>query len=342
MLSRRRNSGHSVPAVRRKTLSALKDDKLPYFWHAAKKAGRPSINALVLLAIMFSHHRLIEAMRSGIEKYGVGIINRRDLDDEKAFTNFKNDFEELKFTTSANQASFAFDIRSILRDDDLGQLARLLFKAKLQDAGWSGGNDVVDECLRVGFNHALGMSEAKFRQWTAGKTENLDDLTDTRDPNRTDPKAFSFKAGHRKRKSGEVVKKGHGETAKARLIHNQLQNQLYAYLVSIHGNPNVGTELTSGPPQTSIDLVVKIKQDYTFYEIKTSKSLRKCIREAVPQLLEYAYWPNDDRAVELVIVSTNMPTIDAENYLSLLRSRFSLPIFHETIDGKTGQTSARI
>ena len=206
---------------------------------------------------------------------------------------------------------------------------RELAYVRIDDALWNQGPAAVN-------------AEIKRRIEELEPPPRLDELADTKDPDKADQKAFSFKAGHRKRKSGEVIKKGHGETEKSRLIHNELQNILYDYLVSIFGKSNVGSEITSGPPQTSIDLVVKREKTYVFYEIKTSPSIRKCIREAIPQLLEYAYWPNDDRAVELVIVTANQPTKDAKTYILLLRSRFSLPIFHETIDRKTGKISARI
>lgn len=78
----------------------------------------------------------------------------------------------------------------------------------------------------------------------------------------------------------------------------------------------MGTEQASGPSRTSIDLVVWKPAGFVFYEIKISKSLRKCLREAIPQLLEYAFWPSADRATELVVVSPNKPTKDAKDYLA--------------------------
>jgi hypothetical protein len=329
-------------AQARKVLSASEKGRLPEVWHAAKKAGRPTINAIVLLAIVFSHHTLINAMRAGTKGFGVGRVERDDIDGGKGFTNLKDNFVKLGFATAANKARFDFDIRSIIRDSRVGLLAASLLQLKLADAGWSGKNTAADECLRLGLHRALGMNEAQFRRWTEGDAENLDEIKEVSDPDHADSKTFTFKAGHRKRKSSDVIKKGHGATATARLIHNDLQNKLYDHLTGVHGKQHVGTELTGGPPGTSIDLVVRTAKGHIFYEIKTSRSIRKCIREAVPQLLEYAYWPKDDRASELVIVSMNKPTTDAKEYLAMLRKRFGLPIYHKTVSRKTGELSGRV
>ena len=74
------------------------------------------------------------------------------------------------------------------------------------------------------------------------------------------------------------------------LRHNQLQCDLHRRLVKKHGADNVGTELPTGIG-TSVDLVVRQPNGYWFYEIKTFLEPRACIREAIGQLLEYAFWP---------------------------------------------------
>ena len=186
------------------------------------------------------------------------------------------------------------------------------------------------------------MSKANFKSWAAGEGINLDLLADATDPDEVAPGQFVFRHGHRARMVGEIERRGHGENATARLIHNELQAKLFEHLASIHGERNVGTEIPARMLGVVVDAAVKSEAGLSFYEIKTSTSIRKCIREAIPQLLEYAHWPAANRARELVIVSTNRPTKDAKKYLKLLRERFSLPIFHETIDRLSGQISERI
>ena len=79
----------------RMVLSAHRDGTLPEVWHEAKKAGQPTIKSMVLLAIVFSHHVVIQAMRRGTESYGVGEILRDDIVGGKSFTNLKNNFLNL-------------------------------------------------------------------------------------------------------------------------------------------------------------------------------------------------------------------------------------------------------
>lgn len=74
------------------------------------------------------------------------------------------------------------------------------------------------------------------------------------------------------------------------LRHNEMQKALYHRLVSQYGDRNVSYENPSGVG-TRVDAVVQRENEYWFYEIKTSQSLRACLREAIGQLLEYAFWP---------------------------------------------------
>ena len=97
------------------------------------------------------------------------------------------------------------------------------------------------------------------------------------------------------------------------------------------GAPNVGTEVNTGSG-TAVDLVTQKGGVTTFYEIKTGASVRASIRQAIPQLLEYAYWPNSTRADKLVIVSHLPITKAAEKYLDFLRGKFALPIIYQQFD----------
>jgi hypothetical protein len=330
-------------AQARKNLSALHDDRLPGVWNEVKHRGRATINAAVLIGIIFSHHELIQAMIVGSAGNGQGTIKKEQFNARKAYSNLKNDFIELGFATDNDEDKFSYDIRPILRDTAFGPLAGELLRLKLSEAKWAGTNDLTEECLSLGFQNVFGLSEGQFSQWIDGhKQYNEDELRDTVDADKETTSRFQFKAGHTQRKEGDVERKGHGTTPKARLIHNELQNKLVKHLTKLYGADNIQTEAPTGAAGTSIDLVRKDGINFIFYEIKTSPSLKKCIREAIPQLLEYAYWPKEQRASELIIVSQNRPTTDAKNYLFHLRDVFQIPIHHETIDIATGLLSARI
>ena len=105
-----------------------------------------------------------------------------------------------------------------------------------------------------------------------------------------------------------------------------MQTMLYEKLVRQYGAEHVGTEVASGAG-TSIDLVVKNNALCIFYEIKTADTVKGCIRQGLPQLLEYAYWHGEiGSADRLVIVGPVEITRDAQRYIEFLREQFNLPI----------------
>jgi hypothetical protein len=111
------------------------------------------------------------------------------------------------------------------------------------------------------------------------------------------------------------------------LRHKKIQLALYRHLVSQHGGANVGTECINGGG--FVDLVVRNDDRYWFYEVKTSCSARGCVRQALSQLLEYSLWPGSQEALKLIVVGE--PPLDESTgeYLSILRSRFEIPIEYQ-------------
>jgi hypothetical protein len=116
-----------------------------------------------------------------------------------------------------------------------------------------------------------------------------------------------------------------------KLRHNIFQEALYNKLAEEYGKEKVGTENPSGVG-TRIDVVVSTQNGYWFYEIKTERSPRACLRQALGQLLEYSFWPGSQEANRLIVVGE--PALDDQGveYLNTLRKRFALPIFYEQID----------
>ncbi len=144
------------------------------------------------------------------------------------------------------------------------------------------------------------------------------------------PDKFIFKSGHAQKSENAIANyEAHKRTID--LFHNRIQEKVYNQLCSVHNKKNVGSEVPVNG-NSKIDLVVKNNRSYTFYEIKTSNSLLKCLREAIPQLLEYAYFPNVTNANKLIIISHNRITSEAEKYLKHLRNKFNLPIYYQHFD----------
>jgi hypothetical protein len=80
-----------------------------------------------------------------------------------------------------------------------------------------------------------------------------------------------------------------------------------------------------------IDIVVKMKSEYWFYEIKTALTPRACLREAIGQLLEYGLWPGAQEPTRFIVVGETLIDKDGKEYLSRLKERFSLPMEYETV-----------
>lgn len=113
--------------------------------------------------------------------------------------------------------------------------------------------------------------------------------------------------------------------------HKDISVELENYLINKHGKTNVKAENATGKG-TSIDIAVKDGKAYIFYEIKTYSELRYSIREAIGQLLEYSYWPQEKNAKELVIVSDQPADDWTKQYMSHLRKLFNLPLYYQQFD----------
>jgi hypothetical protein len=120
------------------------------------------------------------------------------------------------------------------------------------------------------------------------------------------------------------------------LQHNLMQSALFEHLEGIYGGKATSGEQDPGTG-TSIDVAVKDKNGYTYYEIKTGLSARSCIREAFGQLMEYSFWPGSNRADRLVIVGKALYDAEARAYIKKLRKEFSLPIEYQQFDMKSGR-----
>lgn len=114
------------------------------------------------------------------------------------------------------------------------------------------------------------------------------------------------------------------------LRHNFIETELYKLLVKKYDKESVGTEIpTIGG--NKIDVVVKLKDELIYYEIKTALTARINIRQSLSQLLEYSYWPGGMEASKLVIIGEACLDDKAEQYLITLRDKFSIPIYYEQI-----------
>lgn len=328
---------HAERAQTYKNLSMQPGDRVPDVWERVKAFGDEAIDGLVLIGIIFSHHALIDAMKNASARaMCAGRIDRGNQLDGKAYTNFARVVDQLGYATELTKSGFAFNLQNLLATAGLGPLVRDLLARKLQAAGWRQTNTIVDEASSLGLQRVFGISAPEFKAWLSkGLTPaSIEPAILVKDQEFFQAVIegrsygpFEFKPGHMDRATAALSRKPSPRT-KATRLHNEIQNELYAYLRDELGEENVGTEVATGCG-TSVDLATRSSGSVTFYEIKTSPSVRTNIRQAIPQLLEYAFWPGAKRANKLVIVSHLALTKDAEQYLAHLRKRFKVPITYQ-------------
>ena len=104
-----------------------------------------------------------------------------------------------------------------------------------------------------------------------------------------------------------------------------MQSALYGSLVAVHGPEKVSCEgaTSSGRPA---DIIVRLEDGYEIFEIKTALAARDCVRQALGQLLEYAYWPGSPDFKALWIVGPSPIDNETRDHLDGLRERFGIPL----------------
>ncbi len=140
---------------------------------------------------------------------------------------------------------------------------------------------------------------------------------------------FEFRPGCTVKSSSAVASQAQRELD-INLRHNDLQEALYRRLAKKYGVENVGTERPNGMG-SKIDVVLRQKDGFWFYEIKTALSPRACLRQALGQLFEYAFWPGAQGATRLVVVGESALDEEGAQYLRTLKEHFSLPLGYERI-----------
>ena len=112
-------------------------------------------------------------------------------------------------------------------------------------------------------------------------------------------------------------------------LHDEIKEKLYLQLSKEYGSENVGTEISIG--KKKIDLVVKNSDSYNIYEIKTDPDVRICIREAIGQIIDYAYFECNDNINKMTIVGPTKINQEAYEYLENIRIKHNLPIYYESV-----------
>lgn len=332
--------GH-IPGIRideaqaRKNLSASAE-KVPALWEKARASGHNTVDALVLIAIIFSHHDLITAMiNSATGPHRGRLVRGRHLAG-KAYTNFAHSLLELGFgATGPRGNTVSYDLSNLPRVAGLAPLALDLMTRKLRTAGMATKANTTEVMIENGLERALGLTPEQLKKWLNNEIASLEEyvpdegflLDALPEPETVQP--FAFRPGHREKKEDDSDVQASPAKKKMTFRHNALQSALYEKLSNKFGKKSVGTEVPTGLG-TSLDAVLKKGNKFHFYEIKIASTVKACIRQAIPQLLEYAYWQGVNREIEkLIIVGEHSPSETSERYLALLRDHFHIPVEYQ-------------
>jgi hypothetical protein len=112
--------------------------------------------------------------------------------------------------------------------------------------------------------------------------------------------------------------------------HQMLQDKLCGQLRKMYGRKSVDCECPTAD-RGRVDVVVRRESRYWFYEIKIAESARACIREALGQLLEYAFWRDGGAVPRLIVVGEQPLDENAKAYLLRLDKLFNLAIEYQEI-----------
>jgi hypothetical protein len=109
--------------------------------------------------------------------------------------------------------------------------------------------------------------------------------------------------------------------------HDKMQAKLMAELQAEYGREHVWREMDF------VDVRVETDRELIYFEIKTDLDPRAVLRQAIGQILEYAYHParTGRRPDRLVVVGRTTLGPEDEAYLSMLCERFKLPLGYRVV-----------
>lgn len=111
--------------------------------------------------------------------------------------------------------------------------------------------------------------------------------------------------------------------------HNKMQNVLEEVLTSsLYKQEYKKVRVESGRVDVKALTHTGV---WHFFEVKTDPP-KLCLRNAIGQLMEYAYWPDSERAEKLIVIGSTQPDEKAKRYLQYVRQKFKMSIFYRCLD----------
>jgi protein involved in ribonucleotide reduction len=105
--------------------------------------------------------------------------------------------------------------------------------------------------------------------------------------------------------------------------HSRIQNALYRSLIETHGTENVAME------ENYIDVLVTTSEGVDLYEVKSASYASECVREAIGQLLTYAFRITDRKVKNIIVVGQYPLTQEELRFMKYIQSIISIPILYQ-------------
>jgi hypothetical protein len=160
------------------------------------------------------------------------------------------------------------------------------------------------------------------------KTVETDDYKPIDSEKKTLTNEFVFSNKHRKL-AKKTIYTSQEKEIDIDIRHTYLQEILRSELENKYGKENVSIENPFN--DNKIDIVVKYNDSFHFYEVKTASSAKSCVRQAIGQLLEYAYGNGMKNASKIFIAGEFPIDNETNTFLSYLRQEFKIPIYYKAI-----------
>lgn len=129
---------------------------------------------------------------------------------------------------------------------------------------------------------------------------------------------FDFKHG-KASNTGEYTKSTSNRKTKVRRRHGEITDDLYEYLISKgFKKENISVEKTR-VGGAIVDAVLKHDDEFDLFEIKTSNTALKNIRQALGQIFEYALMDREISCKRLVIIGPAKLTKQEQDYFNRLK-----------------------
>ncbi len=117
--------------------------------------------------------------------------------------------------------------------------------------------------------------------------------------------------------------------------HDQMQNAIFELLKTSEKYDYKKVFIEKG----RVDIKAITKNGiWHYFELKTDNP-KQSIRKALGQIMEYAYFPDWERAEKLIIVADEKPNTEVMKYLDHIRYKFNIPITYRCFNLVTNELS---